>query len=308
MSEVVPGWPVAFRGSLAVAAGLVTRDRLRGPAFRRLLPDIYVRAGGETDLLLRALAAYRLVEGRGVLAGYSAALLLGADCAPHRDVPAEVIVPGGGRRAHPGLLVRRDRIADGETWWVGDVRCTSPLRTAYDLGRRGPLVDRVVAVDRLANQHRFDPNLLINFAVHYRRGRGARVVHETLAHTSPYSGSPMETRLRLLIDAAGLPRPQVQWPVQDPASRTAVWIDLAWPDIHVGVEYEGEIHTGAESVRRDTRRFTALVDKGWRIYRYTKDDILHAPERIVAELTSAVEMNVTGVPGGANPRHVHLIR
>jgi hypothetical protein len=29
------------------------------------------------------------------------------------------------------------------------------------------------------------------------------------------------------------------------------------------------------------------VDKGWRIYRYTKDDILGAPERVVAELSRA---------------------
>jgi very-short-patch-repair endonuclease len=289
MSDVVPGWPVVFRGSLAVAAGLVTRNRLRGPAFRRLFPDVYAQAAGdELDLRLWSLAAYRLVEGRGgVLAGYSAALLLDADCAPRRDVPAEVIVPGGAQRAHPGLLVRRDRIAPGEICDVGGVRCTSPMRTAYDLGRRGPLVDRVVAVDRLANQHRFDPDMLINFAVHYRGGRGTGVICETLSHTSPYSGSPMETRLRLLIRAAGLPRPHVQWVVQDPTSRTAIWIDLAWPDVLVGIEYEGEVHTSAESVRRDTRRFTALVDRGWRIYRYTKDDILDAPERIVAELTRA---------------------
>ena len=58
----VPGWPVAFRGSHAVAAGLVTRDRLRGPRYRRVLPDVYCRAAADpSDLLLRSLAAYRLV-------------------------------------------------------------------------------------------------------------------------------------------------------------------------------------------------------------------------------------------------------
>ena len=42
------------------------------------------------DLRLRSLGAHRLVEGRGVLVGYSAAVLLDADCALHADVPAEV--------------------------------------------------------------------------------------------------------------------------------------------------------------------------------------------------------------------------
>ena len=86
------GWPAAFRGSQAIAAGLVTRGRPRGPRFQRLLPDVYCRAVAKPDLLLRSLAAYRLVEGRGVLAGYSAALVLGAACTPHPDTPAEVTV------------------------------------------------------------------------------------------------------------------------------------------------------------------------------------------------------------------------
>jgi len=82
----VPGWPVVFRGSLAVAAGLVTPDRLRGPRFQRMLPDVYARECDEPDLVLRSLAAYRLVEGRGVLSGYSAAALLDADCAPRAPI------------------------------------------------------------------------------------------------------------------------------------------------------------------------------------------------------------------------------
>jgi hypothetical protein len=74
---------VAFRGSRAVEAGLLTRDRLRGPRFLRLLPDVYCRATAKPpDLLLRSLAAYRLIEGRGALSGYSAAALLGAAAHP----------------------------------------------------------------------------------------------------------------------------------------------------------------------------------------------------------------------------------
>lgn len=108
----VPGWPIAFRGSLACAAGLVTRARLRGPRFVRVFPDVYVQTGEHPPgLELRSQAAYRLVEGRGVLSSYSAAVLLGADCAHNPDAPAEVTVPGGGQRVHPGLQVHRDQLA-----------------------------------------------------------------------------------------------------------------------------------------------------------------------------------------------------
>ena len=270
--------------------GLTTWGQLRGPRFERLFPDIYCPVGDEPpDLRLRSLGAYRLVEGRGVLAGYSAAVLLDADCAPHRDVPAEVLAAGSGQRVHDGLVVRRDRIASGETAWVGDVRCTSPPRTAYDLGRQDDLVEAVVAVDRLANRHRFDPDLLLHFGARYRANPGTARLCTALAHANRYAGSPMETRLRMVIVQAGLPIPQVQWVVQDIEARTAVWLDLAWPDHLIGIEFEGAGHTDPVEVLRDAGRYTRLVDRGWRIYRYTKHDVYGAPGRVVAELTRARE-------------------
>ncbi|MBV9922449.1 MAG: hypothetical protein JOY78_16595 [Pseudonocardia sp.] len=282
----VPGWPVAFRGSHAIEAGLVTRGRLRGPRFRRVLPDVYCRACAEPDLLLRSLAAYRLVEGRGVLSGYSAALLLDAACAPRPDVPAEVTVVGD-LRAHRGLAVHRDRLLDGEITSVRGIVCTDPVRTAFDLARRPDRDGSVVAVDRLANRHRFHPERLLELHDRHRGCRGATRVPGVVALASPYTGSPMETRLRLLIVDAGLPCPEVQWIVQDRATRTAFWLDLAWPALKIGIEYEGEPHTEPQRVLRDIARHTRLVALGWRVYRYSKLDVYGNPGRIVAELARA---------------------
>ncbi|GAA3219308.1 hypothetical protein GCM10017691_02630 [Pseudonocardia petroleophila] len=284
----VPGWPVAFRGSSAVAAGLVTKNQLRGPRFTRLFPDTYVRATDRPpDLALRSHAAYRYVEGRGVLSGYSAAEVLDASCGP-ADAPAEVTVPRGGQRLHDGLLVRRDRLARGEMCDVGTLRTTTPLRTAYDLARRGGLVDRVVAVDALSRRHGFSPDLLLNFAVHFPGSRGNDRVAEVLAHADRRSGSPMESRLRMLLVLAGLPRPQAQWVVQDEETRRAIWLDLAYPEQRIGIEYESELHTTAEAVLRDAGRYTRLVDRGWRIYRYTKYEVLDAPRTIVDQISRAL--------------------
>jgi very-short-patch-repair endonuclease len=81
----------------------------------------------------------------------------------------------------------------------------------------------------------------------------------------------------------------VQWVVQDPDSRTAVWLDLAWPELMIGIEYEGEVHTQPGRVLRDIGRSTRLVHRGWALYRYTKLDIFGQPERIVTELSRARE-------------------
>ena len=195
---------------------------------------------------------------------------------------------GGGQRAHDGLVVRRDRLAPGELTVRGDVRCTSPLRTAYDLGRQEDLVEAVVAVDRLANRYRFAPDRLLHFGARYRGGPGTARLCTALAHADPYSGSPMESRLRMIIVRAGLPRPRTQWVVQDVTARTAVWLDMAWPEHRIAIEYEGGGHTAPVEVLRDTGRYTRLVDRGWRIYRYTWFDVHRQPERIVAELSRAL--------------------
>jgi hypothetical protein len=254
-----PGWPVAFRGSAAIASGVVT-VALRGPRFVRLFPDTYVRRGAEPpDLWLRSLAAYRYVEGRGVLSGHSAAALLGADCAP-ADAPAEVTVPGGGQRSHPGLRVHRGALMADAVCRCRGVVVTTPQQTAYDLGRRSDLVEAVVAIDALANAGRFDPADLLALAQRSPSPRGCRMLRRAVTLADRRAESPMETRLRLLLVLGGLPTPEVQFPVLDDVRRRVVWLDLAYPEQRIGIEYEGADHGRPERVLRDAGRYTWLVD------------------------------------------------
>lgn len=76
--------------------------------------------------------------------------------------------------------------------------------------------------------------------------------------------------------------------MQDERARTAVWLDLAYPGHLVGIEYEGAVHTRADAVLRDAGRYTALVDRGWRIYRYTKFEVLHRPDLVVEQIARAL--------------------
>lgn len=283
----VPGWPEAFRGSAALAGGLVTKDVLRGPRFHRLFPDTYVPRAARYPLALRSRAAFRYVEGRGALAGYSAAELLGASCGPPHE-PAEVVVWRGRQKAHPGLRVHHQVLEPDELVEVDGVLVTSPLRTAYDLARRGPLVERVVAVDALAHAHDFDPELVRRLGARHRGDRGLRKLDAALGLADRRAASPMETRLRLVLVLGGLPRPDVQCPVPDERTRTVVWLDLAYPDQQVGVEYDGAMHTRSDVVLRDIGRHTALVAKRWRVYRYTKHDVLRRPDMIVAQVREAL--------------------
>lgn len=60
----------------------------------------------------------------------------------------------------------------------------------------------------------------------------------------------------------------------------------------IGIEYEGEGHAEPDQVLRDVGRYTALVDKAWRIYRYTEFEILRRQDLIVAQLIRARERSL----------------
>lgn len=286
----VPGWPAVFRGSDAVRAGLLSKGWLRGPGYDRLFPDVYAPAtGAAPDLALRSVGAYLWGRGRGAASGWSAAELLGASCGP-RAAPASLTVPGSDLRPPRGLDLHRDHLRRAEVTRRGPVAVTTPVRTAFDLARWiDDPVEAVVALDALARTGAFNPTEVLDLAARYPRARRRRRVAALVARADGRSGSPMESRLRLTLVDGGLPVPQVQYPVQDPDRRTAVWLDLAYPELRIGIEYEGEDHTRPERVLRDVSRYTNLVDAGWRVYRFTKYEILGEPDQVVAKIRRARE-------------------
>jgi hypothetical protein len=137
-----------FRGSDAVARGEVTWARLAGPAFRPLLTDVYVGSLAEVDTAtwVRAVAVWG--RGAGVVSGSLAALAFGAECP--WDGEREIVLATSRRPTAADVAVRRDRLLPDEACTRFGVRVTSPARTAFDLARRGPLIEAVAAVDSIA--------------------------------------------------------------------------------------------------------------------------------------------------------------
>jgi len=283
-----PWWPTVFRGSVAVRAGLVTKAELRGRRYVRVFPDVYAAASAHPlDPLLRARAAFLLAGGRGVVSGYSAAELLGASCGP-QGAPVELTVPGSGARSHSGLLLHRDQLARDEVQRCAGVLVTTPLRTAYDLARWQDPVEAVVAIDTLANRGRFAPEQVLRLAARYPRARGRNGLPRAVGLSDARAGSPMESRLRLVLVLRGLPAPEVQYPVLDDRRRTAVWLDMAYPEHRIGIEYEGADHGSRDGVLRDVSRYTALVDRGWRMYRFSKYEVYGEPDEIATKIRRAL--------------------
>jgi very-short-patch-repair endonuclease len=56
----------------------------------------------------------------------------------------------------------------------------------------------------------------------------------------------------------------------------------------IGMEYEGADHGSRERVMRDVGRYTALVDQGWRMYRFVKNQVYGEPDEIAAKIRRAL--------------------
>ena len=270
-----------FRGSTALTCGLLTPGVLRGPRFRRLFPDVYVGAGVEVNLALRARAAYLLVEGRGVVGGYAAAELLDASCGPE-DAPVDLVVPGGAYREHPGLVVHRGLLRADEIAVVKKVAVTAPVRTAYDLAREPPLVEAVVAVDALSRRHEFVPQAILKVRSRHLGARGSGQLPEVVRLANPLSESPMESRTRLIIVLDGLPVPALQHPVGPYV------LDLAYPAIRLAIEYDGEEHRVQQRAMRDLDRQAYLSDAGWKVLRFTAAQVMLRPWWVAARVREEI--------------------
>jgi hypothetical protein len=277
-----------FRGSSAVAAGVLTRGALYGPGYRRLYPGIHLAAGGALDLLTWSRAAHELVAPCGVLAGYSAAELHGASCAPE-GAPAEVLLLGGyRRRACPMLLVHRDVVGANEITRVDGLRLTTAERTATDLARWAPtLTEAVVAVDTLCHTCGLDPATILEGVP--PGARGAARLPRVADLADPLAESPMESRIRLAIVLAGLPAPVSQHPVLVGGRRFL--LDLAYPEMQVAIEFNGAEHLRPDRALRDLEREQLLVRAGWHILRFRAVTALYHPRTIAARVRAALSLD-----------------
>lgn len=274
---------VPFRGSAAIAGGLLTRGVLRSRRFVRVFPDVYVAAGVERTHAVLATAATVLLPG-AVITGVSALEVAGVPCALPGD-RVEVTVPPGSRGvAVPGLRVRR-RPLDPAVVLDDPFPRLHPMVAALDVAaERRPHVEAVVVLDQVV-AHRVASPAGLQMYVEAFRGRGRRRLLAAMADADFLAESPQETRLRLPLHACSLPPPAAQHRIRTRAGRRRR-LDFAWPDVRFAVEYDGEHHLGR--LPEDRARLNELQELGWRVFYVTKADMRDMPA-LIAAITRAYE-------------------
>ena len=166
---------------------------------------------------------------------------------------------------------------------------TTPARTAFDLGRRDRLETAVIGVDALANATGLKPDDVKCLAGNHRGARGTVHLRRVVELLDGGAESPQETRTRLLLTAAGFPKPETQIVVVDEYGSFCGRIDMGWREWRVGVEYDGPQHwDDPEQHARDIDRLADLAAQGWLIIRVSRDLLRYRPHVFLARVWDAM--------------------
>ncbi|BBX18900.1 hypothetical protein CRI77_01960 [Mycolicibacterium duvalii] len=269
--------------SEALQVGQVTRRELARD-YTKLFRNVYVRTGARVTARDKAVAAWLWSGRSATIAGTSAAALLGSRYLDG-SAPAELIRTH--RRAPAGVSVFSDTVSARDIFHIGDMPVTKPARTAFDIGRRAPLLVAVQRIDALLNATGCRPADVLAVIGRHPGARGVRRAQDALRLVDAGSESPPETLTRLFLVAAGLPRPETQIPVR--GHGRLYRLDMGWQTPEVAVEYDGEQHwTDSRQRAHDIERLEFLSQQGWTIVRVSWAQLRDQPERVVERVASAL--------------------
>jgi hypothetical protein len=194
------------------------------------------------------------------------------------------------RRGDP--VVRHHGILpDGHRAVAGGLPVTSLARTVVDCAA-SLRPDRGLVIADSALRLGLHPDA-VGAVVDERTGtRGIATARRVVGLADARAASPGETLTRWALVTGGLPAPELQ--VEVPTRRGRVFLDIGWPALRVGVEFDGFVkysgaygRTAPEAVFAEKQRQDAIEDEGWRLVRVTWDD-LSDPDALVSRVRRAL--------------------
>lgn len=248
----------------------VSWEGLQAATWTRLSRGQYTWTGLERDVRLELQALEQRLPSESAFSGRTAAWLLGLDMPP--TDPVEVTVPRDVPiRARAGVRLRRASLLESEVTSRHGFRVTSALRTVCDLGSRPDLVESVVAIDMALHAGLVAAWSLSSYVQEHAGQKGIRRLRRATRLADGAAESPMETRLRMDLVRARLPRPSVQADLHDARGEFIGRADLYYPDRKLVIEYDGTGHR--DRLAADLRRQNALVNAGYHVLRFTASDL-----------------------------------
>lgn len=261
--------PFTYRQALDAGVTRYQLARLvEAGLLRRPLRRVYLATEVGDSLALRAACLRLVVPPDCVVVDRHAGWLLGAQMilrpGEHLDLrPLSVFRPSGHGRLRNDLTASGERnLTEDDVMEVGGLQVTTPIRTAWDLGRVRWTDEAIAGLDAIFRLAAFSRDEFLDGIERFRKMRWVTTLRAIGPYADGRSESPGESVLRLRCLEA-----QVDVVPQLEVYRDGVLLarlDLGNEDILLAVEYDGdEWHSTPEQLEHDRARRSELAMDGW---------------------------------------------
>lgn len=289
-----------FSTAEAVQEGVTSKmltKLVREGLLNRPLRGVYVVSQLELSRAVRGRALSLVVPPASVVADWTASWYwTGVDhpAAQEAGVPLNVFRFRGHGRLRNGL------VSSGQRWFLpsdvvpldGNVLISTPIRTAWDLGRLAPRILAIGAMDALVRHGTFTVADLIDGLDRFRRHRGVVQLRYLAPLVEPRAESTGESALRLRwLESAATVAPEVQIPILNGSGVEVFRIDLGVEELRFAAEYDGAAWHSSEVQRaHDAWRRGLLTDElAWQVEVFRKEDVYGVHENASDRLPRALE-------------------
>ncbi len=263
------------------------RSAVRTRAWHRLRRGVYVQAARWLEVAadsrerhLLVCAAALAVLGPGPVLSHSSAARSHRLVLP-RGTDDDVRLTHADRwRDGRGYRIAAAALPSGDVVATGTLPVTSAARTLVDCARDWPLPDAVVAVDAALNGRQVQRSAVRAAVLRQTHWAGISAAARALDLADGRAESPLETRGRLALLQAGLPRPELQVELHGPRGFVAR-VDAWYEEAALAVEFDGRVkYTDPRDGRTpdavlwdEKRREDRIRDLDVRVVRITQEDL-----------------------------------
>ena len=249
--------------------------------------DAWRSMNAESRHAVTAHAVVRSLGGTAVLGHTSAAVAHGLPVWGVDLNSVHVVrgLRGHGSRHEAGVVHHVAQLPDGHVTEIGGVQVTTAARTVVDLARTVGFESAVVTMDAALHAGLVTPDDLLELMTWQLDWPGSRAAGRAVAFSDGRAESVAESRGRVRMAEAGLPRPDLQVNIHDEAGQFVGRGDMVFREQHTIGECDGRLKYRAATAGRrmedvlweEKRREDALRALGWEVVRFTWADLERSP-------------------------------
>ena len=277
--------------SRALAKGRVVRVRRRVYALAPLpaLPRFLVTDKGlEPDVVPVVRAALLELGPGAVAAGRTAAVLRGWDLLHEPRRAVELVVPHGSDCSPLGVRVRQTRLTQAEDLvplhGLAPLRVTTAVQTVLDCALTLARLDATVVADSALRAGDVSLDDLREAVARLPGRRAAARARRVVEGCDPECGSVLESVQRVRMLLAGLEGFATQVVLR---AVPVLRVDFCFAAARLVVEVDGA--RWHPDPQRDQQRDNALAALGWRVLRFTWQEVVHDSARVLDTVRAALD-------------------